>query len=163
MTYTELKNTIYSILAQLNPSATIIRADGQGTRPSLPYLTYKIENFESIGMPYFDGETDVSGNENIKYDENFQVTLRGYGLSARDLMKVIKDKLRLNSGIDILVANNIALRELNNPITDISLTIDNTTEKQYLWEIIMGYAEQITDDPDYIANVELIDNINQPN
>lgn len=151
MTYSQLETELYN-WASNNTSVLVIWADENGARPDENYITLKVMTFSKIGQKD-ELPTDNSGDRKVKYDEDFTVNIEGYGIGVQDNIQELKDSLQLESVLQSLVQAGIAVRA-DSDITDISVLLDETIEKRYLYEIMMGFSHEIQENVGVIESVE---------
>lgn len=160
----QLRSDIWNLVdsAVSIASNRIIHADPNNPRPNLPYITIRISSAVIVGQPFTPIKADGTGVGKIKYDEDFTVALNSFGRNSDTYLQEIKHYLNTSAGRDKLTSLCLSIRNENGPITDISLLIDETIEKRYLYEIFLGYAQTYDDDVGFIEDVEITDTINQP-
>lgn len=151
MLYSELETELYN-WASNNTSVLVIFADGNGTRPDENYISLKIMTISKIGQKD-ELSTDINGDRKIKYDEDFTLNIEGYGIGVNDNIQELKDSLQKETVIQALVQAGIAVRN-DSDITDISELLDETIEKRYLYEVMMGFSHEIDENVGVIENVE---------
>lgn len=156
MTYYELEINIYKWLELVLPIGTsIIQANENGPRPSLPYVMFDITSITKIGQSYRESEIGTDGIQTIRYDEDFTLEIQAFGGNAHLLLQELKDSLQRESIIQYLDnCLGIAVRT-DNTINNIALLIDNTIEKRWMYEVFMGFAHTTTDYTNYIEDVEI--------
>ena len=151
MLYSQFEIELYN-WASSNTSVPVIFADENGTRPNENYLSLKVMNYLKIGQKD-ELKIDNNGNRSVKYDEDVTVNIEGYGIGVQDNIQELKDSLQLDSVIQSLVSVGIAVRA-DSDITDISTLLDETIEKRYLYEIMMGFSRKLQENVGVIETVE---------
>lgn len=151
MTYSQLETELYN-WASINTTVPVIFADENGTRPDGNYITLKVMTFSKIGQKD-ELPADNNGDRSVKYDEDFTLNIEGYGRGVQDNIQELKDSLQRESGLQALYQVGIAVRA-DSDITDVSALLDETIEKRYLYEIMMGFSRKIQENVGVIENVE---------
>lgn len=151
MRYTDLKQFVYNWVSN-NTNLLVIHADQNSPRPDEAYITIKILGFNKVGQRYL-FPPDDNGDRVISYGEDFTVSIQSYGVDTEDELQNLKDSLQLESiGLDF-EQNNIAIRNDSN-ITDISIAIDSTIEKRFLYEVRMSHTRNIEENVGVIEDFE---------
>ncbi len=161
MTYTEVENGIYDWASSII-AVSVIFADDNGPRPSLPYITINVTTTVKVGQANKEFPIPDTGIQKIRYNEDVSLSLNGYGVGANDQLQLLKDSLQKESVRDTLRVDGLVIRDDSTGITDISTLIDETIEKRWLFEIFMGFGQEITEDTSYIEDVDMTENYIPP-
>jgi hypothetical protein len=141
-------------------SKTIIEADGNGTRPVLPYITMKVFSGVKIGEPHY-SKADGNGDQVITYPVDYSISLQGYGTGSIEGLEDIQENLQKGSTIEFCNTNGIGIRS-SGEIKDISGLLDSTIEKRYSLDLKFGTMREVNNGSGYISNIAgvgTIDNI----
>ena len=155
MTYTEVEDAVYAWVSSIIDSNTVIFFNEDGPRPTLPYITINLFAFTKVGYAYHQFPIPDTGIKKIKYDEPFTVSLQGYGKNSQNLLQELKDSLQKDVVINALDSNGLAVLDENFPVNDISGLIDSTIEKRYSYDILMGFAQELSEEVGYIEDVDI--------
>lgn len=172
MTLTTLKEAIWGWVDYvINPIVPVPVGDpqpagvpiiwgwGKGPRPKEKYLSLNITSHPQLGQVYksdvviteVDGE-DV-GTQTFIYQREAFVSIQGYGAAAGDLLEALRispDFLATSEKLDTL---NICVRRIGE-VKDISEAVDEQNEQRWLLEVVIGYAQVITDEPGWMEDIE---------
>ena len=160
MNQTDLENKIQFYIENLLAIPAVF-ANENGSRPELPYLTLNVTLNSKIGTPYYPKASDT-GNQNIKYDIDYTVSINGYGKTVLNYMENLRDSFQTQTGMTWSQTEGIALRSEDN-ITDITALISSEFEKRFLYEVIFGTAHEIVDNPNFVDNITgngIVDGVN---
>ena len=138
----------------------VIFLDGNGPRPTLPYVTLKLISEVRIGEAHYPKAND-SGEQLITYPIDSSFSIQSYG-DENTLLQTISDSWMKQIGYEWLQLNGYALRS-DNTINDITTLIDNTYETRYNLDIVIGSCKSILDEPNYVENFSGTGTINDIN
>lgn len=144
------ENLIGAFLETLT-SKTIIEADGNGTRPVLPYITMKVFTGVKVGEPCY-SKADGLGDQKITFPVDYSVSLQGYGVGAVEGLEDIQENLQKASTIEFCSTEGIGIRSSGN-IQDISGLLDATIEKRYSLDLKFGTMRLVNNGSGYIDKI----------
>lgn len=157
MTLTEIEDAIYEwITALIDPTVPVIFTNENGVRPPLPYLTIEVFGNNKIGQAYRSSTVQTDGIQEVNFDEDFTVSIQAYGYGSMKYLKELRDLLELESVILTLNELGLAIREENNPINDISISMDGLSiEKRYNYDVLFGTKQNLCEYVGYFEDVEI--------
>lgn len=143
-------------------NATAIFADQAAPRPARPYVTIRLNPQVTEGM--FD--------ENLGIDDNGIATIRGYrtvtvalqsfGPKARDIMSVLQGSLsKVSIRNHFFDGNDLSLINVGE-ILNLADLLDTEFEERAAMDLMVGFAQEITDDVGRIETVEVTGNEGEP-
>ena len=155
----ELADLIYDMIVNtIGITETVIFQDENGPRVEMPFLTIRVSNSTLVGSAYYD-KSDASGNQNIKTERDFVVSIQSYG--ATEAIEQITEQFDTQKVYDFMQLNCLAFR--TTPIiNDISQLFENTIEKRYSLDVTIGTGTSIIDTPGFINKIDgsgKVDNI----
>ena len=153
MTFLELETALYN-WASGNVSVPVIWANENGNRPNSKYITLNLMSFVGIGRDDYTPPNEV-GIREILSNEDFVLELTGFYQGSDEDLKELQNSLRFQAIIDNLSTSGVVVRNLNNPINNISSLVDETIEKRYIWEVNLGTCHTLTEDISFIDEVEV--------
>lgn len=160
MRYSEVEEAVYNWIAA-NVATTTIYADENGVKPNSDFLMFKIMSFNLIGQRDYTAPDETTGERTVRVNEDFNVSITGFGRSTLDELQRLKQSLQLEAGIEILDRNCIVVRD-ENVVTDISVEVDDKIEKRYLYELVMGFSHGFVEQSGVIEDFTITSDINQP-
>lgn len=164
MTDTEFRQFIVTWVKQASPGIRIIRANENGTRPPLPFVTYEVTTKTKLGQSQV-SKADTNGDVEVKQHKDVIVRLNGYGNLSEELLSTLQGSLQLESIKALFVQNCVAIRIDNASITQLPVVLEETIERRFTYEPTFGYAQEVKDNTSYIETVwPIVDNstINPP-
>ena len=160
MKYSEVEEAVYNWIVA-NVSTLTIYADQNGIKPDVDFLMFKIMSFALVGHRDYTAPDSTTGERTVRINEDFNVSITGFGQSTLDELQKLKQSLQLEAGIEILERNCIVVRD-ENVVTDISIELDDKIEKRYLYELVMGVSHDFTERTGVIEDMTITSVINQP-
>ena len=146
------------------PGIRIIRSSGNGIRPVLPYIQYKILSGGIRGREE-KSYSDAQGVSNIFTSKSATISLQGFGDDAEEILETLQDSLLLETTRAYFAALNLGIWDFNGGISEIPQLVSNVIERRWLFEFVIGHTDTITENTGYIETVNDIfadSEINQP-
>jgi len=141
------------IWVSANTSALVIFADQNAPRPDELYVTLKITGISNIGHREYTAPDYVTGDREIKYEDEITVSIQAYGPDALATIQEIKESLKKESVLISLESNKIAKRR-DEPMTNLSAPIDSIIEERWGFDVTFGLANTITENVGVIESIE---------
>ncbi len=148
-----LETDIYDLLSPII-GGTVILADLNKPRPTLPYSSIKINSLRSVNEDHY-SDASALGIQTVTGDREFTLSIQNFGRTdCTSFLGAVISKMRLNTNIDKFMAKKIVPFD-NGGVLDISALLDNTNiEKRASLDIFMRIKSSMTD------NVGIIDTVN---
>lgn len=154
MTEQELKFAIYEWLSS-ELGITVIYADQNAPRPDKPYATIRIISENKLGGNDEGATVDDDGIQSFCGQREAAVSLNIYGEDAFDSMKLALNSLSKPSILeDFFYNDDIAILNKGD-ILNLTDVLETEFEERAQMDLLVGYAEEYTDDVGYIETVEL--------
>ena len=161
-----LKSAIYEwIVGEVGGApfdAAVIFSDQATPRPTRPYVTIRLNPQVTEGMFDEDLGVDNDGIATIRGYRTVTVALQSFGPRARDIMNVLQGSLSKESvrstffnGNDLSLINTGEILNLTN-------LLDTEFEERAAMDLMVGFAQEITDDVGRIETVEVTGNEGEP-
>lgn len=155
-----LETVAQSLLSQLT-DLTVIRANQDGPRPKLPYITYQINSRTIIGSDDY-GLVDGGGLMPIKGTREGTILVNFFGENAREYADNLVNNIRkitshyLMRRLNLIIFNNTAVRDMT------SLRDSASFEGMANVDLSFRYTANYSDDVGMIEKVSVngtIDNV----
>jgi len=146
---TAIQDYINQVVNQSGSTIPVIWANQNGRRPNVGYVGLNIIAQARPGQAYqgpviLSNPSDpTTGVQTIALDQDFTVSIQGYGEDMRDPLDAIADSLEDPFWFDALDAVGLAHRQ-HTPARDVSQIIDLTAERRYVMEWTCGVRREIS-------------------
>lgn len=161
MTNSEFRIFIKDWITLVDPNIRLIRRDESGNKPRLPYVDYVVGTRTQMGGANR-GAVDNTGESKVTIHKDAIVSLRGHGDASEDILSQIERSLNLNKVLEHFSTNCVGIRGVQLSTTEIPTLLEQTFERQYLYEPVFGYAEEETENVGVIETVEIDPTLNLP-
>ncbi len=149
-----LKDDLYDLLQPII-TGTVIYADQNMPRPTLPYSTIKVSSFVRVNKDHY-SDPNNAGIQTVKGDREFTVSIQNYGnADAVTFLNDVAGKLQLTTNIDKFMAKKISCFNTGTA-NDLSTVINNTMiESRASLDIFCRIKSSLTDNVGYIDTVTI--------
>jgi len=149
-TYGQFEQTLVQALG-LMTSETVIIANQNAPRPSLPYFTVQLLSFNALGEP-----EEIPGGgvfQTVNQWSELTVQVKAVGADAFSRAFACKEKLGLREFADSLFKKGAGLARISS-VLDLPATRQNGIEQQAVFDVAFNVATETSEDVSYIDDVE---------
>ena len=147
---TTYEAAIYNWLTSVT-SLSVVWAEQDINRPSLPYVTANITNYgQSEGFPAQTSNGNDNFTKHIK--KLLTVSVNVYGETSANIIDLISDSVFNDIQISSLKTAGLYFRAIENPIP-LAQVVEGLWEQRWQIDIIFAYAKDIVHSPGYIDRV----------
>jgi hypothetical protein len=149
-----------------NPVPIIWEAE-KGTRPTKSYIQLNIPSDTSLGtvektlVEVDPNDPEDMGEQTLIGHADFTLSVQGFGKNAINYLKKLREESEKQVFLELLNAKGFVLRNVL-PILPVPEIIDETPEKRWAMDIILGYVWSTVDTPGYIEHVVYSGEVNPP-
>jgi hypothetical protein len=162
--FNDIKNALHDWAAANTPGSPTVRWDNEGGGVAdRPYLILALPTFTQVGHEDIGSPDEVTGNAEIIFQENFTLSILGFGLDIIENTKLLRQSLGRPSVQATLRSAGIVIVDPL-PVLDITeVTNDSTYEERSSCDVVLRMSNVFSDEEvGVIENMEGTGTYKQP-